>query len=128
MTTTVSVSKSLEKATVKKERMIKHHLTKSKGEYQLWVDRYVMQRSTSSALAKLVSLQPENDRRDSYGSAKYLVKKTISRIFVNSGVFVPFQQKCIQSNLCTTTTLGTPKLWPLLTGGLCSEVPLCYIK
>ncbi len=24
-----------------------------------------------------------------------------------------------------TTTLGTPKLWPLLTGGHCSEVPLC---
>ncbi len=27
----------------------------------------------------------------------------------------------IQSNLCTTTTLGTPKKWPLLTGGRCSE-------
>ena len=32
----------------------------------------------------------------------------------------------IQSNLSTTTTLGTPKLWPLLTGGRCSEVPLNY--
>jgi hypothetical protein len=28
----------------------------------------------------------------------------------------------IQSNLCTTATLGTPKLRPLLTGGRCSEV------
>ncbi len=28
----------------------------------------------------------------------------------------------IQSNLCTTTTLGTPNLWPLLTGVRCSEV------
>ncbi len=32
----------------------------------------------------------------------------------------------IQSNLCTTSTLGTQKLWPLLTGGRSSEVPLCY--
>ncbi len=32
----------------------------------------------------------------------------------------------LQSNLCTTTTLGTPNLWPLLTGGRCSEVGLCY--
>ncbi len=32
----------------------------------------------------------------------------------------------IQSNLCTTTVLGTPNLWPLLTGGCCSEVDLCY--
>jgi len=32
----------------------------------------------------------------------------------------------IQSNLCTTTTLGTQKQWPLLTGGRCSEVCLCY--
>ena len=31
-----------------------------------------------------------------------------------------------QSNLCTTTTLGTPKLWLLLTCGCCSEVALCY--
>ena len=31
----------------------------------------------------------------------------------------------VQSNLCTTTTLGTPNLWPLLTGGRCSEVALC---
>ncbi len=29
-------------------------------------------------------------------------------------------------HLCTTTTLGTPKLWPLLTGDRCSEVGLCY--
>jgi hypothetical protein len=26
----------------------------------------------------------------------------------------------------TTTTLGTPNLWPLLTGGRCSVVGLCY--
>jgi hypothetical protein len=32
----------------------------------------------------------------------------------------------IQSNLCTTTTLGTQNLWPLLTVGRCSEVALCY--
>jgi len=32
----------------------------------------------------------------------------------------------IQSNLCTATTLGTQNLWPLLTGGRCSEVTLCY--
>ncbi len=25
-------------------------------------------------------------------------------------------------NLCTTTTLGTQNLWPLLAGGRCSEV------
>ena len=34
--------------------------------------------------------------------------------------------KMLQSNLCATTTLGTPNLWPLLTGGRCSEVALCY--
>ena len=32
----------------------------------------------------------------------------------------------IQSNLCTTTTLGTPIMWPLLTGSHCSEATLCY--
>jgi hypothetical protein len=32
----------------------------------------------------------------------------------------------IQSNLSTTTTLGTPNLLPLLKGGRCSEVGLCY--
>jgi len=32
----------------------------------------------------------------------------------------------VQSNLCTTATLGTQKLWSLLTGGRCSEVNLCY--
>ena len=31
-------------------------------------------------------------------------------------------------NLCTTTTLGTLNLWPLLKGGRCSEVALCYTK
>jgi hypothetical protein len=36
------------------------------------------------------------------------------------------EQVQLQSNLCTTTTLGTPNLWPLLTGGRCSEVGLCY--
>ena len=37
------------------------------------------------------------------------------------------QVKVLRSvlNLCTTTTLGTPKQWTLLTGGLCSEVALC---
>jgi hypothetical protein len=30
----------------------------------------------------------------------------------------------MQSNLSTTTTLGTPKQWPLLTGARCSEVSL----
>ena len=37
-------------------------------------------------------------------------------------------KKEVQSNLCTTTTLGTLNLWPLLTGCCCSEVALCYIK
>jgi len=34
----------------------------------------------------------------------------------------------IQSNLCIMTTLGILNLWPLLTGGRCSEVALCYKK
>ncbi len=34
--------------------------------------------------------------------------------------------KQVQSNLCTTTNLGTQNLWQLLTGGSCSEVGLCY--
>ena len=36
------------------------------------------------------------------------------------------KQPKVQANLCTTTTLGTLNLWPLLTGGRCSEVALCY--
>ncbi len=32
----------------------------------------------------------------------------------------------IQSNLCPTTTLGTQNLWPMLTGGRCSEVASFY--
>ena len=28
----------------------------------------------------------------------------------------------MQSNLCTTTTLGTLKFWPLMTDGRCSKV------
>ncbi len=32
----------------------------------------------------------------------------------------------VQPNLCATTTLETPNFWPLLTGGRCSEVDLCY--
>ena len=32
----------------------------------------------------------------------------------------------LQSNLCTTTTPGTPKQWPLLTCGRCSKELLCY--
>jgi len=36
------------------------------------------------------------------------------------------KKNCVQSNLCTTTTQGTQNLWPLLTGGRCSEVTLCY--
>jgi hypothetical protein len=31
----------------------------------------------------------------------------------------------VQSNLCTTTTLGTPNLWPLLTDVRCLGVDLC---
>ena len=34
--------------------------------------------------------------------------------------------KFVQSNLCTTTTLGTLNLRPLLKGGRCLEVALCY--
>ena len=34
----------------------------------------------------------------------------------------------LQSYLCLTTTLGTLNLRPLLTGGRCSEVALCYKK
>ncbi len=30
----------------------------------------------------------------------------------------------VQTTLSITTTLGNPKLWPLLTSGRCSEVPL----
>jgi len=40
----------------------------------------------------------------------------------------PYLSHIIQSNLCTTTTLGTLNLWPLLTGGRCSEVYLYVIK
>ncbi len=36
------------------------------------------------------------------------------------------EQRTVQSNLSTTTTLGTPKLWPLCTGGCWSEVPLSF--
>ena len=36
------------------------------------------------------------------------------------------QRYQVQSNRCTTTTLGTPNLWPLLTVGRLSEVALCY--
>ena len=32
----------------------------------------------------------------------------------------------VQSNLCTTTILGTLKYWPLLTGGRCLEETFCY--
>ncbi len=32
----------------------------------------------------------------------------------------------IKSNLCATTTPGIQNLWPLLTGGRCLEVALCY--
>ncbi len=32
----------------------------------------------------------------------------------------------VQSNLCTTTPLGTHYLGQLLTAGCCSEVTLCY--
>jgi hypothetical protein len=40
--------------------------------------------------------------------------------------FVITEFHFIQSNLCTTTTLGATNVWPLLTGGRCSEVVLCY--
>jgi hypothetical protein len=36
------------------------------------------------------------------------------------------QNKYVQSNLYTTTTLGTQNFRPLLTGGRFSEVGLCY--
>ncbi len=29
----------------------------------------------------------------------------------------------VQTNLCTTASLETPKKWPLFRGGSCSEVP-----
>jgi hypothetical protein len=32
----------------------------------------------------------------------------------------------VQSKLCTTTTLGTPKLWPMLTGGRC-YIEVAYV-
>ncbi len=32
----------------------------------------------------------------------------------------------VQSNLCITTTLGTQNVWPLLTGGRCSEVAFYF--
>jgi hypothetical protein len=35
--------------------------------------------------------------------------------------FARHQQE-VQSNLCTTATLGTPKKWPLFRGGRCLEV------
>ncbi len=38
---------------------------------------------------------------------------------------VKSSKSSIQSNMCTTTTLGTPNFWPLLTGGRCLEVGLC---
>ena len=37
-----------------------------------------------------------------------------------------FKSLALQSDLCTTTNLGIPNLWPLLTGGRCSEVALSY--
>ena len=36
--------------------------------------------------------------------------------------FVFEELKRMKSNLSTTTTFGTKKLWPLLTGSCCSEV------
>ncbi len=36
------------------------------------------------------------------------------------------RQIYIQSDLCTTTTFEFPNLWPLLTGGRCSEVVFCF--
>jgi hypothetical protein len=44
-------------------------------------------------------------------------KKQLLQININ---FLHVMQ--VPSNLCSTTTLGTPKKWSLLTGGLCSEV------
>ncbi len=49
-------------------------------------------------------------------------------ILIDSLVDVEWIKKTklkIQSNLSTTATLGTPNLWPLLTGGRCSEVVYC---
>ncbi len=38
--------------------------------------------------------------------------------------FILKQYFKLRSNLCTRTPLGTPKLWLLLTGDHCSEIPL----
>jgi len=43
------------------------------------------------------------------------------QIFYKSG-FLSILYYYIIIYLCTTTTLGTQKLWPLLTGGRCSEI------
>ncbi len=42
-------------------------------------------------------------------------------LFIN--LLLPVAQKIVQSNLCTTATLGTPKKRPLYRGGRYSEVP-----
>jgi hypothetical protein len=50
-----------------------------------------------------------------------LMKLTVGGNFIDilrAGVCT----KLLQSNLCITTTLGTPKLRPLLTCGRCSKV------
>ncbi len=52
-----------------------------------------------------------------------LLGETVSSLEISS------VEECtvyVQSNLCTTTTLGTQNLWPLLTGSRCSEVTLSY--
>ncbi len=43
--------------------------------------------------------------------------------FINKVILVVI---VIQSCRCTTTTLGTPTFWSLLTGSGCSGVALCY--
>ena len=37
-------------------------------------------------------------------------------------------KKALQSNLCTTTTLGTPKKWPLCLGGRYTEGDQIFIN
>ncbi len=54
----------------------------------------------------------------------FMVKTSKFNIFNNCTNTL--QTKNIQSNLCTTTTIRTPNLWPLLNGGRCLEVGLCY--
>jgi hypothetical protein len=54
-----------------------------------------------------------------WGTSKIIFKKIFLQ---NDAVFMKYSQIWVW----TTASLGTPKLWRLLTGGRCSEVNLCY--